>query len=175
MTLGIVQQLGGRIVGESRSNDATGARFTVTLPIDGAAVVDPGERGPRTIITTPSSSAIMGDPAHPPRVLIIDDEPSIRAALRRFFARRGWQVEEAEDGAEGLSMILTAKFDFAVVISDLKMPGCSGVELPHCGHRAVGSDHLPRMWHLSRRIYDRCTVLARSSQRIVPILDATAW
>jgi DNA-binding NtrC family response regulator len=38
-------------------------------------------------------------------------------------------VEEAEDGAQGLSLMLQSTRDFTVVISDLKMPGCSGVEL----------------------------------------------
>jgi DNA-binding NtrC family response regulator len=62
-------------------------------------------------------------------VLIIDDEPSIRAALRRFFTRRGWQVDEAADGSEGLSALLAKDVDYSVIISDLKMPGCSGIEL----------------------------------------------
>jgi DNA-binding NtrC family response regulator len=77
-------------------------------------------------------------------VLIIDDEPSIRAALRRFFARRGWQVEEAEDGAEGLSTMLSGKLEFCVVISDLKMPGCTGVEL-HDHVAAVAPELLERI------------------------------
>jgi PAS domain S-box-containing protein len=129
VTLGIVQQLGGRIaVDNGVCPDGTGARFTVTLPIDGATVGEPGVRGPRSILV-PSTSSIAADPANPPRTLIIDDEPSIRSALRRFFTRRGWQVDEAGDGAEGLSLLLAAKFEYAVVISDLKMPGCSGVEL----------------------------------------------
>jgi DNA-binding NtrC family response regulator len=64
-----------------------------------------------------------------PRVLLIDDERPIRASLRRFFARRGWQVDEAEDGAQGLSAILAARFDYTLVISDLKMPGFSGIDL----------------------------------------------
>jgi DNA-binding NtrC family response regulator len=76
--------------------------------------------------------------------LIIDDEPSIRAALRRFFTRRGWQVDEASDGAEGLGLLLTSKSDFAVVISDLKMPGCSGVEL-HDHIAAVAPELLDRI------------------------------
>jgi DNA-binding NtrC family response regulator len=38
-------------------------------------------------------------------------------------------VDEAADGADGLSVLLDGKSEFAVVISDLKMPGCSGMEL----------------------------------------------
>ncbi|HEY4216391.1 MAG TPA: PAS domain S-box protein [Gemmatimonadaceae bacterium] len=129
VTLGIVQQLGGRIAAENKdASEGTGARFTVTLPIDGSATLD-GRPHAGQPIRSPVVSQLAIDPSQQARVLIIDDEPSIRAALRRFFTRRGWIVSEAEDGADGMSQLLAAKFDFAVVISDLKMPGCSGVEL----------------------------------------------
>jgi DNA-binding NtrC family response regulator len=94
----------------------------VSIPIQGG-VADPAPRAPA------SAAAATTEAGQKPRVLIIDDEASIRAALRRFFTRRGWHVEEAEDGAEGLSTMLSGKSEFAVIISDLKMPGCSGVEL----------------------------------------------
>jgi DNA-binding NtrC family response regulator len=92
----------------------------------------------------PSPIEHKGATASSPRVLIIDDEPSIRAALRRFFTRRGWQVDEAPDGSEGLALLLAARADFAVVISDLKMPGCSGVEL-HDHVAAVAPELLDRI------------------------------
>lgn len=66
-----------------------------------------------------------------PRLLLIDDEPTIRSALSRFFTRRGWTVTEAENGAVALRLLEegggTAEFD--VILSDLKMPGVSGIEL----------------------------------------------
>jgi PAS domain S-box-containing protein len=123
VTLGVVQQLGGRINVENRGRgEGEGARFTVSIPIQGG-VADPAPRAPASAV------AATTEAGQKPRVLIIDDEASIRAALRRFFTRRGWHVEEAEDGAEGLSTMLSGKSEFAVIISDLKMPGCSGVEL----------------------------------------------
>jgi PAS domain S-box-containing protein len=129
VTLGVVQQLGGRIAVENRGpSEGSGARFTVTLPIGGGPVAVPGRLTPRftSVQSRPSATT---DGATSPRVLIIDDEPSIRAALRRFFMRRGWRVDEASDGAQGLEILLGARGDLAVVISDLKMPGFSGVEL----------------------------------------------
>ena len=78
------------------------------------------------------------------RVLIIDDEGSIRAALRRFFQRRGWAVDEASDGTEGLATLLEGKTEFTAVISDLRMPGCSGVEL-HDHVAAVAPELLDRI------------------------------
>ena len=72
----------------------------------------------------------------PPRVLVVDDESTIRIALRRFFTRLGWEVEEAGDGGRALEMILhdrsqRATPPYALVVSDLRMPGLSGIELHH--------------------------------------------
>lgn len=70
-----------------------------------------------------------------PRALLVDDEPVIRQALRRFFVRQGWEVDEAEDGTQALRRLLgdraagLAAAEYAVIISDLRMPGVSGIEL----------------------------------------------
>ena len=143
VTLGIVQQLDGRIWAENRPIDeGTGAKFTVRLPIDRAAT---GESDVNRSRTTPErTTASPLEAFSNARVLIIDDEPSIRAALRRFFQRRGWTVDEASDGTEGLATLLEGKTEFTVVISDLRMPGCSGVEL-HDHVAAVAPELLDRI------------------------------
>ena len=70
-----------------------------------------------------------------PRVLIIDDEPSIRFALRRWFERQGWIADEAIDGANALDMLLSLSADadaehgYTVIVCDLRMPGMSGSQL----------------------------------------------
>ena len=64
-----------------------------------------------------------------PRVLVIDDESTIRAALRRYFKRRDWVFDEAEDGVRGLAKLLTPGSDYTAIISDLRMPGMSGMAL----------------------------------------------
>lgn len=69
-----------------------------------------------------------------PRVLIIDDESTIRIAMRRFFVRMGWEVEEASNGDVALRMLMDdaaqdARPRYALVISDLRMPGINGIEL----------------------------------------------
>jgi DNA-binding NtrC family response regulator len=69
----------------------------------------------------------------PRRALLVDDEPVIRQALRRFFQRQGWEVDEAEDGAVALDR-LRGRWErescgYAVIISDLRMPGVSGIDL----------------------------------------------
>ena len=69
------------------------------------------------------------DHAHS-RLFVIDDESSIRAAIGRFLTRRGWEVEEAEDGRAAMDILLRSEPGYYdVVMCDLRMPHCSGVEL----------------------------------------------
>jgi len=61
------------------------------------------------------------------RLLIADDDAGMRAALETRFAKRGWQVDVAVNGAEAL-----AKFRpglHTLVITDVRMPGRDGFEL----------------------------------------------
>ncbi|HEV7704791.1 MAG TPA: response regulator [Gemmatimonadaceae bacterium] len=73
-----------------------------------------------------------GSPSTRPhsRLFVIDDEPSIRAAIKRFLTRRGWEVEEAEDGRVALDILLRSEVNrYDVVMCDLRMPFVSGAEL----------------------------------------------
>jgi DNA-binding NtrC family response regulator len=61
---------------------------------------------------------------------VVDDEPTIRSALARYLRRHGWQADEAEDGRMALTKLGRAGMNgYQVVVSDLRMPHCSGVEL----------------------------------------------
>ena len=61
------------------------------------------------------------------RVLIIDDEQSIRDTLREILEYEGYEVEEAEDGEKGLTML--KRFNYDVALCDIKMPRMDGLEL----------------------------------------------
>ena len=63
----------------------------------------------------------------PARVLIVDDEPSLRTVLRIALKGEGHALAEAADGAEGLEMVRSWKPD--VIISDLLMPRLDGIGL----------------------------------------------
>ena len=62
--------------------------------------------------------------------LVVDDEPTIRSAVARFLQRRGWQADVAEDGRVALDKLdRVSPGGYQVVISDLRMPHCSGDQL----------------------------------------------
>ncbi len=124
VSLGIVQRQGGTLRAEA-GGDGKGARFVVTLPSASAAAagrtVKPSE--PASIETGPEAKAR-------PRVLVVDDERSIRLALGRYLRRTGWAVDEAEDGGAALSLLQKAPVDgYDLVITDLRMPIVSGFEV----------------------------------------------
>jgi len=60
------------------------------------------------------------------KVLIVDDEPSIRRALRTTFGTLGFDVSEAITGEEALPLLRAAAFD--AVLLDVNMPGMGGLE-----------------------------------------------
>ena len=63
----------------------------------------------------------------PRKILILDDEAEIRAELAEYLARKGYEVEQAGDGLEGLRKFEAAPAD--LVITDIKMPRLDGYEV----------------------------------------------
>jgi DNA-binding NtrC family response regulator len=61
------------------------------------------------------------------RILIVDDERSVRRSLKEWFLEDGFDVETAEDGAHALQAMDSGPFDIFIV--DLKMPGMDGITL----------------------------------------------
>ncbi len=68
------------------------------------------------------------------RILIVDDEPSVRRYLTRFLEAKGYEVVEADDGAAGLLRL--SDFSPDVVLLDLRLPDMHGVEVLERIHRA---------------------------------------
>lgn len=60
------------------------------------------------------------------RVLVVDDEPTVRSWLAALLAHEGYIVEEAEDGATALAALRSFPAD--VIVLDLIMPGMNGRE-----------------------------------------------
>ncbi len=61
------------------------------------------------------------------KILIIDDERSIRNSLGEILSDEGYIVETAENGTEGLEKALKGHYD--IIFCDIKMPGLDGVEV----------------------------------------------
>lgn len=61
------------------------------------------------------------------RILIVDDEPSMRMGLKDNLEFEGYDVEFAEDGTSGLSKILNNVYN--LILLDVMMPGMSGFEV----------------------------------------------
>ncbi|MGB7211997.1 MAG: hybrid sensor histidine kinase/response regulator [Gemmatimonadales bacterium] len=120
VTLGIVEAHGATIHAENLLPPGSGARFTTVFPAMGPVVTDP----------SPAETVPLAKGAESGRVLVVEDESAIRLALRRWFARQGWEVVEASDGDDALARCLAAPIGgYDLVLTDLKMPGLSGVEL----------------------------------------------
>ena len=71
-------------------------------------------------------SASSGQPPSPTPVLLVDDEPVILAAFSRILRSAGFEVAIARDGEEALARLNERSFE--VVLSDISMPGMSGLE-----------------------------------------------
>ncbi len=60
------------------------------------------------------------------RVLVIDDDSSIRDVMRKILEKEGHEVQEAGDGEEGMRFFRNGSYD--LVVTDLIMPDKEGIE-----------------------------------------------
>jgi len=68
-----------------------------------------------------------------PKILLIDDEASIRKALKEILEYESYEVEEAEDGAAGLKKLEAGQFD--IVFCDIQN-GRNGIARPDQSERS---------------------------------------
>ena len=66
-------------------------------------------------------------------VMVVDDEPGIRTALRANFVRHAWQVETASGVNEALRRLEEREFD--LVVTDIRMPDGSGMDVMRAARR----------------------------------------
>jgi DNA-binding NtrC family response regulator len=65
--------------------------------------------------------------SNPARILIVDDERSIRELLEIFLRKEGYEVQKAQSVTEALDLIKSTEFD--LIVSDIRMPEMSGIDL----------------------------------------------
>ncbi|MEJ2535463.1 MAG: sigma-54 dependent transcriptional regulator [Calditrichia bacterium] len=63
----------------------------------------------------------------PYKILIVDDELSVRTSLKEWFLEEGFTVETAESGEDALNKMHTGPYD--LILLDIKMPGMDGITL----------------------------------------------
>jgi signal transduction histidine kinase len=106
----IIREHGGQIMAESE--EGRGAAFFVRLPRTASS---------KPALPEPPAVAAPVSPVRSLRVLVADDEPTLRLAIALFLGRRGHQVVQAADAYEALRMAQEQPFDAALV--DARMPG----------------------------------------------------
>jgi len=115
---GIIQRHNGTI--EIKSEIGQGTRFSIRLPIT--------EAKPKTEIQNEAGVRLtLVSNSIAPKILVVDDEQSVRGLLIEILESEGYEVTAAENGHEALQL-----FDaetFKAVFTDVGMPGMSGWQL----------------------------------------------
>ena len=65
----------------------------------------------------------------PPAILVVDDEPGVRQLACRILEDHGYHTLQAGDGSEALELLGRAAESVAMVLTDIRMPSVSGLEL----------------------------------------------
>lgn len=113
---GVVEQSGGSVEIESAPGEGTTVLLRLPACAEGQAM-------------TSRSSQAEGATAtdHALRLLVVDDDPEVRATLAQMLSEAGHSVDSVASGHSALAAIGTEQFD--LVVSDYLMPEMSGAEL----------------------------------------------
>lgn len=116
-------ELMGGSINVSSSKDV-GSIFEIRLPVV-LKVGQPDESLPgNTRMPRRFADPVSNNQADTKRVLVVDDDPSVRELLARYLVREGFIVFEAENGQKGIELAEREKPD--VIILDVMMPGTDG-------------------------------------------------
>ena len=122
---GIVKQSGGFIFAESEVGKGT--RFSIYFPVHVPDAADAAEAAAAAVaarLPAPRKQWSGGG-----RVLLVEDEDTVRAVAERALMRQGYEVTTASDGEDGLEALgraIAAGEEFDLVLSDVVMPSMDG-------------------------------------------------
>ncbi|MBI5691214.1 MAG: PAS domain S-box protein [Verrucomicrobia bacterium] len=114
--LGIVRGHHGAIFVDSQPE--RGTNIQVLFPAHGTAPAAPETNAP----VAPAKAVPTG------KILVVDDEDTVRRVARTLLERQGWPVIEAVDGAQAIEVFRRHTGEIRCVLLDLSMPKLGGVE-----------------------------------------------
>jgi two-component system, cell cycle sensor histidine kinase and response regulator CckA len=116
MVYGIVRQSGGGIAVDSAPD--AGATFRIVLPRIGAGSQPRIPKAPSARVAAATES-----------ILVVEDEPALRNVIRRVLESAGYKVRLATSPGEALSFCEEPGVGIDLVLTDVVMPGMSGIQL----------------------------------------------
>jgi signal transduction histidine kinase len=119
----ILEALGGGI--RATSEPGVGSCFEVAIPLVPTVPIQPTAQVARkTMSTVPVGNRPSGC-----RLLLAEDEATIRAPLAAFLREARFHVDECADGTAAMELLRSRAGDYAVVILDHRLPGHLGVDI----------------------------------------------
>ncbi len=125
----MVRQHEGRIQVDSRPGE--GCRFDVDLPRASGAVTAAGREARPGTGEAGRAEAKASSPPRPDRgaFLVVEDDPTLLGMLQELLESRGWDVLAARDPHRALEILDERRGDVRLLLTDVVMPGMSGLEL----------------------------------------------
>ena len=88
-------------------------------------------------------------------ILVIDDDPEARAALRALMTDAGFDVAEAADGEEAIHYLTSKRNDPVLIVTDLEMPDVSGWEFINVLQAYVRLSTMPVLVVSGKQLHER--------------------
>jgi signal transduction histidine kinase/ActR/RegA family two-component response regulator len=118
---GIVRQHEGALRVESQPGKGTVMRVLLPLATAGEAAA--------------ATSGVLPVSRNTHRVLVVEDEPQVRAIAARALTTAGFEVLQAPNGAVGLTLVKEQRIPFDVIVTDVVMPELSGPDLARAARK----------------------------------------